>query len=240
GAGDMPEELTLEHLPRYRAAVHTHEVTLGARSAVVDLVGEQFLPGARLSKDEYRRISTRDIFHLFEHPVHDTAPSHDAAEGERRFDFLFQIGVVEFELLSQPVQFRKGASVRNRRGSLIREHAEPAELLIVDGLPAEDGKRAERFVAKHERLAGKALNRFVSNPVGASPLLRQRVGEQKSGAVRRDRTYFHVPKRYTAEPPIGPRPAVTRERSARARCKVEAGRLIGARRPEVTRIAEIA
>src|SRR5262245_6324895 len=182
----MAEELTLEHLTWNRTAVHPYKVTLRAWSALVNLVREQFLSGTRLSKDEHGRISPCDVLHLFEHPVHHTALSDDAAKSQCSLNFFLQIGVVEFELLSQPVQLRKSACVGNRRGGLIRKHAEPTELLIVDGLPAKHRECAQRFVPKHQRLARKTLDGFVPDPFGASPLLRQRISEQQSGSVRRD------------------------------------------------------
>ena len=69
----------------------------------MNCLSDQFLSGTRLSKNQYRGISTSDILHLFEDSMHHAAPPDDAAKGECCRNFLFQIRVVEFELLSQPV-----------------------------------------------------------------------------------------------------------------------------------------
>ncbi len=60
----MAEEFAFHELGRNRATVDRHKGRFGARPAVVDHAGNEFLAGARLTRDVHRRLRLR---HLADH-----------------------------------------------------------------------------------------------------------------------------------------------------------------------------
>ncbi len=49
---------------------------------------------------------------------------------------------------------------------MVGKHAEPAELLRLDALAAEDGHDPERLPLEDERLPRKALDELLFRPIG--------------------------------------------------------------------------
>ena len=205
----------------------------------MDLFGEQLLTSAGLSGDQHRRIRRRHIVDLLQDVTERTASADDAAEVQDVVDFFLQIGVVRFELLPQPVELGERASVRDGRGGLVREHAQPPELLLGDRSPAEHAEDAQHLVAEDQGLASKACDRFVTHPFWSRPLLRSRIGEQQSRSICGYRANLELSNGNSAEVSIDARPLLAFERRASARREVQADRLIGAHRAHPARTADV-
>ena len=142
---------------------------------------------------EFREFAIRgNVVDLVEHSMQGPTPTDDVAKRRRLFDFFSQIRIVRLELLLQSFKFRKSTGVRDRRCGLIGEHPEPPEFLVIDRLSAKHREDAQRFFAEDQGLSNEADDAFTSHPIWASPLLRPRIRNQQSGAVRGNRPHLEM------------------------------------------------
>ena len=143
---------------------------------------EEFLAGAGLPSNQDRCIRRCHVVHLLQDMAKRAATADDATEAQGAVDLLFQVRIVRFQLLPEPVEFRERARICHRRRRLVRKHPQPAELLLVDECPAEHAEYTKCVATKDEWVTGKALDGFLLNPLGVGPLAARGNVKQLSGA----------------------------------------------------------
>ena len=76
------EQLAFDERNRNRRAVDTDHRPAAARAQLVDLLGEELLPGARLAEEQHRGIGRRDLSNLFDRAGHGRTVADDEAGAE--------------------------------------------------------------------------------------------------------------------------------------------------------------
>src|SRR5258708_40357926 len=85
--------------------------------------------------------------------------------GEVAADFLQQILIFFFQPGAKRFDFRKGSSVGNADGRVIRKNAEPSKILIPEDAGVEDGQHAQHFAMKGQRLSGDRVDAGALYPL---------------------------------------------------------------------------
>ncbi|EDM79044.1 hypothetical protein PPSIR1_10590 [Plesiocystis pacifica SIR-1] len=148
---DVAEELGLDQVLGDGPAVDRHEGALGPGRAVVDLVGDELLAGARLAGDQHGDVGAGDLVDPLVDLDHLGARADDRAELDV-LEAVGQLGLLVAQLVEQ------GRVLEEERG-LGGEHLQGLELgggEQVDDVVVADVDEAQELAADQERHAHHA------------------------------------------------------------------------------------
>jgi hypothetical protein len=122
-------ELALEELGRDRATVDLDPWALTAAAPVVDRADDELLARARFTPDQDGGLRPGDELDLLEHLLESWRTTQDLARFERLRHLFAQVVVLGLEAVLDTLDLAPCSSVRNRHGRVVRERAQPAEVL---------------------------------------------------------------------------------------------------------------
>ena len=180
----MAEELTLEHPLRQRRAVEWYEGRAAALARLMQRPRDEFLAGARLTRDEHRRVGVHDLVHHVENTLHGLGAADQSGKGKALVE-----GHVQRSVLPLNRDARAGGPHR------LAEDPDVQGLLQVVQCPfthRRDGP-LDRAVARHDHHLGhRAIGaQFLAAPhdLQAVEVLEAQVGDNQLDARRLERLH---------------------------------------------------
>src|SRR5206468_7395532 len=178
-AAHVPKEFAFEKILGDGATVDLDERSAFARAVVMDSPSDELFARAAFASDEHGGLGGSHELDLLHHLLQTGTLPDDL--GEVAADFLQQILIFFFQPGAKRFDFRKGSSVGNADGRVIRKNAQPSKILIPEDAGVEDGQHAQHFAMKGQRLRGDRVDAGALYPLwlGNPILIAAQAGQEQ-------------------------------------------------------------
>src|SRR5882672_7198147 len=197
-ATHVAEEFAFKKLFGNGSAIDSHKRLVFALAAVVDFSRDQLFAGARLTRNKHRSLRWRDQINLLDDLSQGGALADELAEGLGLHHFLLQIGVMNFELRFEPLDFLEGACVGNGGTHVVTEELAPGTSLLAHFGAMIPNHNSQDLFFKTDRRAIESQNALTLDPnrIGQPFPVPIRLVQDDSASGRRDLAQKTCPHGY--------------------------------------------
>src|SRR6266404_1273670 len=153
----------------------------------MDFVRDQFLTRPGLPQDENGGFSWRHHFDLPNELAKDSTLAYQIAEGFGLNDFLLQIGIVEFQLRLETLDFLEGTCVGNSGTYVVTEELAPWTSFLANFGPQIPSHNSQHLVLETDSRAIESHNTLSRDPnrIGQPLPVPSRLVQDDSSSGRR-------------------------------------------------------
>src|SRR5579859_3638117 len=156
----MAEKFAFKQFLGNGRAVDADEWFVLAQAPVVDFVRDQFLAGAAFTQDQHRRLSRRDEVNLTDDVPQRRTLAYQFAEGFGFDDFLLQVGVLDFQLRFEALDFLERPRVGDGGAEVIGVNLVPGTSILRPAGAGKNGEHSQDFAPKRDGRSRVGSNFF--------------------------------------------------------------------------------
>jgi hypothetical protein len=162
GSFYMAKELAFKEFLWDRSAIDADERVVFAAAAAVDFVGNQFFASPGVSQNENRSFGGRHQVNLADDLAQGGAPADEIAKGFSFRHLFLQIGILQFKLRLEPLDFLKGPCVGDGGTNVIRKDSAPGQGFVRRIFQAEANHDTQDLAFENDRRSRTGTDLFLA------------------------------------------------------------------------------